>query len=92
MTDEGTRGYQPVIVVWAEQDLVVHDEFRDGNVPAGCGNVRVLERAVTSLPAGITQIFVRGDSALYEQEVLAWCEKLARGIGYAISADLSPHL
>lgn len=92
MTDEGTRGYQPVIVVWAEQDLVVHDAFRDGNVPAGCGNVRVLERAVTSLPAGITQIFVRGDSALYEQEVLAWCEKLERGIGYAISADLSPHL
>lgn len=92
VTYEGTRGYQPVIVVWAEQDLVVHDEFRDGNVPAGCGNVRVVERAVASLPPGVTQIVLRGDSALYEQEVRAWCEAPARGIGYAISADMSPPL
>lgn len=91
-TYEGTRGYQPVLVVWAEQDLVVHDEFRDGNVPAGCGNVRILERAVAALPAGVTQCFVRGDSALYELEVLAWCEAPTRGIGYTISADMSPPL
>jgi hypothetical protein len=80
------------VVVWAEQDLIVHAEFRDGNVPAGCSNVRILERAVASLPPGITQRFVRGDSALYEQTVLAWCEAPARGIGYAISADMSPQL
>jgi hypothetical protein len=92
VTYEGTQGYQPVVAVWAEQDLIVHDEFRDGNVPAGCGNVRVLERAVAALPSGITQIFVRGDSALYEQEVLAWCEAPTRTIGYAISADMSPPL
>lgn len=92
VTYEGTRGYQPVVAVWAEQDLIVHDEFRDGNVPAGCGNARILERAVAALPAGVAQIFVRGDSALYEQEVLAWCEQPERGIGYAISADMSPQL
>jgi hypothetical protein len=87
---EGTRGYQPVVVVWAEQDLIVHDEFRDGNVPAGCGNVRILKRALAALPPGITQTFVRGDSARYEHEVLAWCEE--QGIGYAISVDMSPQL
>jgi len=92
VTYEGSRGYQPVVVAWAEQDLIVHDEFRDGNVPAGCGNIRVLERAVAALPPGITQTFVRGDSALYEQDLLAWCEAPARGIGYAISADMSPPL
>jgi hypothetical protein len=90
VTYEGARGYQPVVAIWAEQDLIVHDEFRDGNVPAGCGKVRILERAVASLPPGIMQCFVRGDSALYEQAVLAWCEAPARGIGYAISADMSP--
>ncbi|MEX5215663.1 MAG: IS1380 family transposase [Nitrospiraceae bacterium] len=89
---EGTRGSQPVVVVWAEQDVVVHDEFRDGNVPAGCGNVRILERAVANLPPAISQTFVRGDSALYEQDVLAWCEAPERRIGYAISADMSPPL
>lgn len=32
---EHGRAYQPVIVLWSEQDLIVHDQFRDGNVPAG---------------------------------------------------------
>ena len=31
---EGERGYQPMLAVWAEMNLVVADEFRDGNVPA----------------------------------------------------------
>lgn len=47
---DGTRGYQPVVVLWAEQDRILHEQFRDGHVPAGCGNVRVLEQAVASLP------------------------------------------
>ena len=31
---QGGRGYQPMIAVWAEADLILADEFRDGNVPA----------------------------------------------------------
>ena len=87
---EGTRGYQPVVVLWAEQDVLLHDEFRDGHVPAGCGNVRVLEQAVARLPPGITRIYVRGDSALYETAVLRWCER--HPVEYAISADMSEPL
>jgi hypothetical protein len=49
---DGTRGYQPVVVLWAAQDVILHDQFRDGHVPAGCGNVRVLEQAVAALPSG----------------------------------------
>jgi hypothetical protein len=87
---DGTRGYQPVVVLWAEQDVILHDQFRDGHVPAGCGNVRVLEQAVRHLPQGVTQIRVRADSALYETAVLRWCEE--QRIEYAISADLSEQL
>jgi hypothetical protein len=87
---DGTRGYQPVVVLWAEQDVILHDQFRDGHVPAGCGNVRVLEQAVANLPQGITQIALRADSALYETAVLRWCEE--KTIAYAISADLSEQL
>jgi hypothetical protein len=79
VTSEGTRGDQPVVAVWAEQDLIVHDEFRDGNVPAGCGNVRILARAVVRLPPGTKICVIPGDSALSEQAVLAWCEQPARG-------------
>jgi hypothetical protein len=87
---DGTRGYQPVLVLWAEQDVILTDQFRDGQVPAGCGNVRVLEQAVATLPQGITQIRLRADSALYETAVLRWCED--QQIAYAISADLSEQL
>jgi hypothetical protein len=87
---DGTRGYQPVVVLWAEQDLILTDQFRDGHVPAGCGNVRVLEQAVALLPPGITQVSLRADSALYETAVLRWCE--THQIEYAISADMSEQL
>ena len=89
---DGTRGYQPVVVLWAEQDVIVHDQFRDGHVPAGCGNLRVLQQGVANLPQGITAIRLRADSALYETEVLRWCEEAERKIAYAISADLSEPL
>jgi len=87
---DGTRGYQPVVVLWAEQDVIVHDQFRDGHVPAGCGNLRVLQQAVGNLPQGITQLCLRADSALYETAVLRWCEE--QTMLYAISADMSAQL
>jgi hypothetical protein len=33
-TYEGEGGYPPMLAVWAETDVVLADEFRDGNVPA----------------------------------------------------------
>src|SRR5262245_44544123 len=69
-TYEGSPGYQPVIALWAEQDVVLADEFRDGNVPAYSGNLRLIERAIAALPPGIECIFVRSDSAGYEHELM----------------------
>jgi len=89
-TYDGNRGYQPVLALWAEQDVIVADEFRDGNVPAGSGNCRVVEKAIAALPGGIDKIYLRGDSALYEHELMGWLDEQA--IGYAISADMSPQL
>ena len=34
LTYQGSSGYQPVLAPWAEMDLVLADEFRDGNVGA----------------------------------------------------------
>jgi Transposase DDE domain group 1 len=89
-TYDGRTGYQPVIALWAEQDVVLADEFRDGNVPAGTGNRRLLERALAALPPGVERILVRADSAAYEQDLLRWLD--SKGIGYAISADMSREL
>ena len=32
---KGYKAYQPLNTYWAEQGLILHTEFRDGNVPAG---------------------------------------------------------
>mgnify|MGYP001792025984 CR=1 FL=1 len=44
-TYEGYRGYQPLLVTWAETGLVAADQFRDGNVPAGKGIAEVVDEA-----------------------------------------------
>jgi Transposase DDE domain group 1 len=87
---DGHRGYQPVLALWAEQDVILAEEFRDGNVPAGSGNRRVVEKALAALPGRFDKIYLRGDSALYEHELMGWLDE--RAIGYAISAQMSPQL
>jgi hypothetical protein len=87
---EGAPGYQPVTVLWAEKDLIVHEEFRDGNVPAQSGNWRVVRTALEQLPAGIEQRLLRGDAGLYELELLNNLER--ERVGYAISAPMSREL
>lgn len=87
---DGERGYQPVLVLWAEQDVIVADEFRDGNVPAGMGNLRVIQKAVAVLPGKFDEIRLRGDSALYEHEAMEWMDE--NRIRYAISVRMSPQI
>ena len=50
----------------------------------------MVEKAIAALPDGIDKICLRGDSALYERELMRWLDEQA--IGYAISADMSPQL
>ena len=91
LTYTGQKGYQPTLAYWAEQQMVLYDEFRDGNVPAGKDVLRVLKRAVEALPEGVEKVSFRADSAAYDHEVLNWCRDEA-DITFAISADMSVEL
>lgn len=66
------KAYQPHTVYWAEQDTVVHSEFRDGNVPAGHQQLRVLIEALEYLPSGVERVAVRSDTAGYQVELLRY--------------------
>ena len=66
----GERSFQPHTVYWVEQDAVVHSEYRDGNVPAGHQQLRVLEESLGYLPAGVERVAVRSDTAGYQKELL----------------------
>lgn len=95
---EGGRGYQPMVAVWAEADLVLADEFRDGNVPAKQAPLTCAQLAFAALPASVTQRYFRGDSACHENELLHWLKHPERAqepggrIGFAISAVMSAPL
>ena len=92
---EGGRGYQPMVAVWAELDLVLADEFRDGNVPAKQAPLACAKLAFAALPPTITQRYFRGDSACHENELLEWLRHPDRAqepggrIGFAVSAVMS---
>jgi len=57
---KGGRGYQPACIYWAEQDLVIGDEYRDGNVPAAMGNLPLIQKAFQSLPDKVKDRFFQG--------------------------------
>jgi len=87
------KAYQPLNTWWAEQGLIVHSEFRDGNVPAGHEQLRVLEVAARLLPAGVRKLYLRSDTAAYQQDLLKYCaEGKNRRFGvieFAIGADVT---
>lgn len=72
---QGDKAYQPFNVWWAEQGLVLHTEFRDGNVPAGYEQLRILQEALEMLPEGVSKVYLRSDTAGYEHDLLRYCEK-----------------
>lgn len=88
------KAYQPFNVYWFEQDQVVLSEFRDGNVPAGHQQLRLLQESLEQLPAGIERVCVRSDTAGYQQELLRYCaEGTSERFGvieFAIGADVTP--
>lgn len=95
---EGERGYQPMLAVWAEMDLVLADEFRDGNVPALWRPLSVAQAAFAALPPTVDTYYYRGDSACHEHALIEWLRDPARAGGpsgviqFAISARMSPAL
>jgi hypothetical protein len=97
-TYQGGRGYQPMLALWAEMNVIVADEFRDGNVPALQEPLRVARRAFQSLPETVTEYYFRGDSACYDKPLMNWLrdeqrEGFPRGpIRFAISARMQASL
>jgi len=94
----GGKGYQPMLALWAELDLVVADEFRDGNVPAQMQPLRVAQRAFQALPSTVAEYYFRGDSACWDGELVNWLrdEQRAEGppgpITFAVSVRMTPRL
>jgi Transposase DDE domain group 1 len=90
---KGFKAYQPLNCWWAEQSLMLYSEFRDGNVPAGHEQLRVLKDSLQYLPASVTKVALRSDSAGYQEELLLYCgegrDPRFGVIEFAIAADVT---
>jgi hypothetical protein len=89
----GFKAYQPLNTWWVEQAVIVHTEFRDGNVPAGHEQLRVFVEALGCLPEGVDTVRLRSDTAGYQHELLKYCEmgvneRFGR-IEFAIGCDVT---
>ena len=87
------KAYQPLNVYWAEQEVIVHSEFRDGNVPAGYEQLRILKEALEYLPVSVEKVRLRSDTAGYQHNLMAYCEmgknKRFGKIEFAIGANVT---
>ncbi len=90
---KGHKAYQPLQVYWAEQDLIVHSEFRDGNVWAGTDNLRVFAESLALLPGGVSKVYLRSDTAAYQHDLMKYCAEPNKErfgvIEFAIGAKVS---
>ena len=88
------KAYQPFNTWWAEQGMVLHTEFRDGNVPAGYEQLRVFKEVLALLPENVETVRLRSDTAGYQHELLRYCEKGENErfgrIEFAIGCDVTP--
>jgi len=97
-TYQGGKGYQPMLALWAEMNVIVADQFRDGNVPALQDPLAVAQRAYQALPESVSEYYFRGDSACYEKQLLSWLRNEQREQGpsgpiqFAISVRMQASL
>ena len=90
---KGYKAYQPLNTWWFEQGIILHTEFRDGNVPAGFEQLRVFKEALDCLPEEVKQVRFRSDTAGYQHNLLKYCatgENSRFGvIEFAIGCDVT---
>ena len=90
---KGFKAYQPFNTYWAEHGILLHSEFRDGNVNAGLGQLRLLKEAMALLPSDVKHVHLRSDSAGYQEDLIRYCAEgsdLRFGvIPFAIAARVS---
>jgi hypothetical protein len=81
----GIYSLQPMYGFVHETDELIQAELRSGNTHPGAKGVAFLRRLERKIPKGIKTLYLRSDSALFNKEVVAFCEK--RGWTFSITAD-----
>jgi len=85
-TYKGEQGYMPMIGHLAEAGVIIHDEFREGNIAPATQNFEFIKACEACLPKGHVVAHVRLDSAGYQSEIFNYLE--GTGKTFAIGGRL----
>jgi hypothetical protein len=84
-SDKGVRGYMPMLGFLWETPVCLVDEFREGTVSPGAGQLECYRQCRTQMPAGKRLARYRADSASYQAARINELE--ADQVRWAITAD-----
>ena len=71
---QGFKAYQPLNVFWHELCMMLHSEFRPGNVSANFDLLFNLKEALAALPPEVVGVRYRADGAGYNHELLKYLD------------------
>jgi len=71
----GIYSLQPMYGFVHETDEMIHCELRSGNTHPGAGGAGFLRRLKRKIPPRVKSVHLRSDSALYNKDVVEFCEK-----------------
>ncbi len=85
-TYKGEQGYMPMIGHLAEAGVIIHDEFREGNIAPATDNLEFIQACEARMPKGHRIAHVRLDSAGYQAGIFNYLD--ATGKTFAIGGRL----
>lgn len=71
---KGYKAYQPLNVFWHELCMMLHTEFRPGNINANFDLLTNMKEALAALPSGVVGAQYRADGAGYNHELLKYLD------------------
>lgn len=81
----GVYSLQPMYAFVHETDELAYVRLRPGNTHPGDKAVPFLRHLKRQIPPSVTEVNICSDSAFYNKEVVAFCERM--GWGFTITAD-----
>ena len=74
-TYKGNQGYMPMVGHIAETGMVIHDDFREGNIAPAAENLTFIKKCIANMPKGKKITKFRADAATYIAEVFNYLEE-----------------
>lgn len=77
-TYKGEQGYMPMIGHLAEAGVIIHDDFREGNIAPATQNLEFIKACEARMPHGHRIANVRLDSAGYQADIFNYLEETGK--------------